>query len=33
VISHPRPEVQTSPAPEHQRHGVLAPLAAVFTRR
>ncbi|MET0206871.1 MAG: hypothetical protein ABW228_06805 [Thermoleophilaceae bacterium] len=33
VISHPRPEVQTSPAPEHERHGVLAPLAAVFTRR
>jgi hypothetical protein len=33
VISTPRPEVQVGPAPEHERYGVLAPLAAVFTRR
>jgi hypothetical protein len=33
VVSTPRPEVRTTPAPEHQRHGVLAPLAAAFTRR
>jgi hypothetical protein len=33
VISHPRTEVQTSPPPEHEHHGVLAPLAAAFTRR
>jgi hypothetical protein len=33
VISTPRPEVQTSPAPEHETYGVLAPLAAALNRR
>jgi hypothetical protein len=33
VISTPKVEVQTSPAPKHETHGVLSPLAAAFTRR
>lgn len=33
VVSTPRPEVHTEPAPERERHGVLAPLMAALTRR
>jgi hypothetical protein len=33
VISTPKVEPQTSPAPTHESHGVLSPLAAAFTRR
>jgi hypothetical protein len=33
VISTPKVEVQTSPAPKHETHGVLSPLAAALTRR
>ena len=31
VSTPPRAEVQTSPAPEHEKYGVLAPLAAALT--
>ena len=33
VISTPKVEPHTSPAPKHETHGVLSPLAAAFTRR
>ena len=33
VISTPPREVQTTPAPEHEQYGVLAPLAAALTRK
>jgi hypothetical protein len=33
VISQPRPEVHTGPAPEQEHYGVLAPLAAALMRR
>ena len=33
VISTPKAEPRTSPAPKHDTHGVLSPLAAAFTRR
>ena len=33
VISTPKTEPQTSPAPKHETHGVLSPLAAALTRR
>ena len=33
VISTPKAEPQASPAPKHETHGVLSPLAAAFTRR
>ncbi len=33
VISTPRTEARTSPAPKHDTHGVLSPLAAALTRR
>jgi hypothetical protein len=33
VISTPKTEPRTSPAPKHETHGVLSPLAAAFTRR
>ena len=33
VVSTPKVELQTSPAPKRETHGVLSPLAAAFTRR
>jgi hypothetical protein len=33
VISTPKVEPHTSPAPKHETHGVLSPLAAALTRR
>ena len=33
VISTPKVAPQTSPAPKHETHGVLSPLAAALTRR
>jgi hypothetical protein len=33
VVSTPKAEPRTSPAPKHETHGVLSPLAAAFTRR
>ena len=33
VVSAPKVELHTSPAPKHESHGVLSPLAAAFTRR
>jgi hypothetical protein len=33
VVSHPRAEVRTEPAPEHERYGVLSPLAAALKPR
>ena len=33
VISTPKVEPHTSPAPKHESHGVLSPLAAALTRR
>jgi hypothetical protein len=33
VVSTPKVEPHTSPAPKHEKHGVLSPLAAAFTRR
>jgi hypothetical protein len=33
VISTPKVEPPTSPAPKHETHGVLSPLAAALTRR
>jgi hypothetical protein len=33
VISTPKTEPRTSPAPKHETHGVLSPLAAALTRR
>ena len=33
VISTPKVELHTSPAPKHESHGVLSPLAAALTRR
>ena len=33
VVSTPKVEPQTSPAPKHETHGVLSPLAAALTRR
>jgi hypothetical protein len=33
VVSKPKVEPHTSPAPKHETHGVLSPLAAAFTRR
>jgi hypothetical protein len=33
VVSTPKVEPHTSPAPKHETHGVLSPLAAAFTRR
>ena len=33
VVSTPKVEPHTSPAPKHETHGVLSPLAAALTRR
>jgi hypothetical protein len=33
VVSAPKVEPHTSPAPKHETHGVLSPLAAALTRR